>query len=446
MTGTYMFVVIVAAIIAMIVAISRFKQHPFIVMLVISILVGLSCNMPPEEVINKIKAGFGGILANIGIVILCGTIIGTILEKTGAALTMANTILRLVGKERSVLTMGMTGYVTGIPVFCDSGFVILSPISRALAERSGVSLAVMATALSAGLYATHCLVPPTPGPIIMAGTLNANLGIVIGVGLVVSIPAALMGVLYAKKVASKVNIPANPEFTVDQLLAKYGKLPGAVQSFAPIVVPIILIALKSLGDFPSKPLGAGVLKATLSFIGNPVIALLIGVFLALSIIPRVESKNTLSWLSKGVVDSAAILAITGAGGSFGEILKSLPIAEALKNSLLQMSIGILLPFLIAAMLKIAMGASTVAMIITSAMVAPIMGDLGFTTEFGKALVVMAIGAGSMTVSHANDSYFWVVSQFSDMDTKSAYRCQTGVTLVQGLTTIAVVFVLSLFVK
>lgn len=445
MSGTYMCVVIVGAIIAMIVAISKYKQHPFLVMLVISIIVGLACDIPTEEVINKIKAGFGGILANIGIVILCGTIIGTILEKTGAALTMANYILGLVGKERSVLTMGCTGYVTGIPVFCDSGFVILSPISRALAAQSGVSLTVMATALSGGLYATHCLVPPTPGPIVMAGTLDANLGLVIFVGLLVSIPAMLMAVLWAKKVASKVDIPANPEYTVEELLAKYGKLPTPARSFAPIVVPIILIALKSVGDFPSRPLGEGAVRMFFSFIGNPVIALILGVFLALSLIPKSEKGSTLDWISKGVLDSAAILAITGAGGSFGEILKSLPIADLLKDSLLQMSIGVFLPFLIACMLKVAMGASTVAMIITSAMVAPMLGDLGLASEFGKVLAVMAIGAGSMTVSHANDSYFWVVSQFSDMDTKTAYRCQTGVTLVQGITTIAVVWVLSLFV-
>ena len=152
---------------------------------------------------------------------------------------MANTILGLVGKSRSVLTMAITGYVTGIPVFCDSGFVILSPISRALAARSNISLAVMATALSGGLYATHCLVPPTPGPIAMAGTLDADLGLTILVGLVISIPATLAAYLYAKYISSKIDIPANPEFTVEELVEKYGKLPGALHSFSPILVPIL---------------------------------------------------------------------------------------------------------------------------------------------------------------------------------------------------------------
>lgn len=443
MSGLFMGSVILLAVIAMIVAISKFKQHPFLVLVLVSIFVGLVCGMPAAKVLSTVKNGFGGILSSIGIVIVAGTIIGTILEKTGAALVMANTILKCVGKARSVLTMGITGYVTGIPVFCDSGFVILSPIARALADRSNVSLAVMGTALSAGLYATHCLVPPTPGPIAMAGTLNADLGTVILVGLVTSVPAMLSGLVYAKHVASKFDIPANPEFTVEELMEKYGRLPGVVHSFAPIVLPIILIALKSVADFPSHPFGAGEFRAFMSFIGDPVSALLIGIFVAMTLIPVSEKENSFAWMCDGVLNSASILVITGAGGSFGAILKSLPLADALSSTLLSLSIGVFLPFIISALLKTAMGASTVAMIVTSAMVAPLMPSLGFTSEIGKALVIMAIGAGSMCVSHANDSYFWVVSQFSDMPTNVAYKCQTGVTFVEGIVTVAFVYILSL---
>lgn len=443
MSGLFMGSVILLAVIAMILAISKFKQHPFLVLVLVSIFVGLVCGMPAAKVLSTVKNGFGGILSSIGIVIVAGTIIGTILEKTGAALVMANTILKCVGKARSVLTMGITGYVTGIPVFCDSGFVILSPIARALADRSNVSLAVMGTALSAGLYATHCLVPPTPGPIAMAGTLNADLGTVILVGLVTSVPAMLSGLVYAKHVASKFDIPANPEFTVEELMEKYGKLPGVVHSFAPIVLPIILIALKSLADFPSHPFGAGAFRSFMSFIGDPVTALIIGIFVAMTLIPVSEKENSFAWMCDGVLNSASILVITGAGGSFGAILKSLPLADALSSTLLSLSIGVFLPFIISALLKTAMGASTVAMIVTSAMVAPLMPSLGFTSEIGKALVIMAIGAGSMCVSHANDSYFWVVSQFSDMPTNVAYKCQTGVTFVEGIVTVAFVYILSL---
>ena len=451
MQAVFMFALIIVSVVLMVIAISKMKIHPFIVMVVIALLVGLiwgfvfpDSGLTPTSVVNEVKNGFGSIMTSIGIVILCGTIIGTILEKTGAALTMANAILKLVGEKNSVVAIGAMGYVTGIPVFCDSGFVVLSPINRALAEQSNTSLAVMATALSGGLYATHCLVPPTPGPIAMAGTLEADLGLTILVGLLVSIPAVAVAIIYAKKIASKISIPANSEYTLEELRAKYGTLPGTFQSFAPLLLPIILIAVASIVDFPSKPIGTGLFYQLVMFIGNPVVALMLGVFLAINLIPASEKKNTLDWVSKGVVDSAAILAITGAGGSFGQILKQLPIADSV-GALVNTGLGVLIPFIIAMILKLAMGASTVAMITTAGMMAPMMESMGFVSPIAKVLVVLAIGAGSMVASHANDSYFWVVSQFSDMKTEEAYKCQTGMTAVMGITVVILLFVISLFV-
>ena len=441
MSAQFLFGVIFVAVLIMIIAISKFKVHPFIAMVVIAIGVGLVCGIDPVKVIATVKSGFGNILGNIGIVILCGTIIGTVLEKTGAALTMANTILNAVGKKRSVLTMGAMGYVTGIPVFCDSGFVVLSPISRALAAQSNTSLAVMATALSGGLYATHCLVPPTPGPIAMAGTLGADLGLTIIVGLIVSIPAVAVALIYANTVSAGVKIPANSEYTMDELIAKYGKLPSPARSFAPIVLPIILIGISSIVSLPAAPIGKGAAFKFFNFIGNPVVALILGTFLALSLIPKSEKGNTLAWVTQGVTDSAAILAITGAGGSFGAILGLLPIADA-TTGLLATGLGVVIPFVIAMILKLAMGASTVAMITTASMMAPVIESMGLTSPLGRVFVVMAIGAGSMVASHANDSYFWVVSQFSDMKTGEAYRCQTGMTAVMGITIIAILYVAS----
>lgn len=436
-----LFALIILSIIVMIIAISKFNVHPFIVLIVIAISVGLIWGIEPEKVINTVKTGFGSILTNIGIVILCGTIIGKILEKTGAALTMANLILKFVGNDNAAIAMGCMGYITGIPVFCDSGFVVLSPISRALAQKSKKSLAITATALSGGLYATHCLVPPTPGPIAMAGSLKADLGLTILVGLGISIPAVIAAIVYALKVSSKIDIPANSEYTLEELKEKYGELPGAFHSFSPIIIPIILIAIASIAKFPSFPLGKGILYQFIVFLGNPLIALFLGVFLAITLIPKVDREQSIEWIKEGVSDSAAIIAITGAGGSFGAILKLLPIADA-TTGLLNSGIGVLLPFVIAMILKLSMGASTVAMITTAEMMAPLMANMGFTSSLGRVLVVLAIGAGSMVASHANDSYFWVVSQFSDMNTKEAYKCQTGMTAVMGLTVIIIVFIIS----
>ena len=252
-----------------------------------------------------------------------------------------------------------------------------------------------------------------------------------------------MAIIYAKKVASKVQIPANSEYTLEELQKKYGKLPGTLQSFAPILLPIILIGLASVTDFPSKPFGEGVIYQIIMFIGNPVVALMLGVFLSMSLIPKEEKKNTLKWVTQGVTDSAGILAITCAGSSFGAILKCMPIADSV-GGLVSTGLGVLIPFIIAMILKLAMGASTVAMITTASMMAPLMETMGFTSPLAKVIVVLAIGAGSMVASHANDSYFWVVSQFSDMKTEEAYKCQTGMTAVMGISVIIVLFIVSLF--
>ncbi len=179
------------------------------------------------------------------------------------------------------------------------------------------------------------------------------------------------------------------------------------------------------------------------FIGNPVVALLLGVFLAMTLIPQSEKSKTLDWVTQGVTDSAGILAITGAGSSFAAILKLLPIADSV-GGLVNSGLGVIIPFVIAMILKLAMGASTVAMITTAGMMAPLMETMGYTSPVAKVLVVLAIGAGSMVASHANDSYFWVVSQFSDMKTEDAYKCQTGMTAAMGITIIILLFIISLF--
>lgn len=443
MSGLPLVLIVLTGLLLMILGITKFNMHPFLVLLLTAYFIGLATLMPVSDIVKTMTEGFGNIMAHIGIVIIAGAIIGTILEKTGAALTMANTILGIFGKDRSVLTMSVTGYVVSIPVFCDSGFVILSPLNRAIAEKSNKSLAVMATALSSGLYATHCLVPPTPGPIYMSATLDANLGLVIMTGAFVSIPALISGWIYSKKVASKFDIDPNPQETIDSLLDKYGELPKPFESFAPILIPIILIAFKSIADFPTAPFGEGNIKAFFNFIGDPVTALIIGIFLAIRLVNANYKDKTFEWVQEGTVNAGMILAITGSGGALGAILQELPLAEAVSGFLLEYNIGLLLPFILAALLKTAMGASTVAMVTVASMVAPLMGDLGLTSEMAKVLTVLAMGAGSMTVSHANDSYFWVVAKFSDMDAETAYKTQTGVTLVEGLVSITVIYILGM---
>ncbi len=443
MSSLFLVSIITIAVVIMILAITKLDIHPMIALILVSIFVGFATGKNGTEVLSLIQTGFGGIMGNIGIVIIAGTIIGTILEKTGAALTMANAILKIVGKDKSSWTMSIIGYITGIPVFCDSGFIILSPISRALAEQSNQSLATMAVALSGGLYATHCLVPPTPGPLVMAGTFGADIGTLILIGLIVSIPTVIAAVVYANWIGKRVHIPAESKCSLEELKEEFGDLPGVLHSFLPILVPIILIGLKSIANLPAKPFGKAFIFQFVDFIGNPMIALLLGIYLATTLIPKTHKDKALSWVEEGIKSSASVLAITGAGGAFGEVLKTLPIAQVIGASLLGLGLGIFIPFIISALLKTAIGSSTVAMIVTSTMFAPLLETMGYGTNVGKVLVILAIGAGAMTISHANDSYFWVVTQFSDMNTKQAYKTQTMLTLIQGLTTILVVFILSL---
>ncbi|HBT15942.1 MAG TPA: gluconate transporter, partial [Firmicutes bacterium] len=405
--------------------------------------VGLAAGMEANAIISAITSGFGGTLGSIGIVIAAGTIIGFILEKSGAALVMANSIIKLVGESRSALAMAFTGGIVSIPVFCDSGFVILSPLNRSLAARSKQSLSVYAIALSLGLYATHVFVPPTPGPIAAAGTLNADLGIVILLGLVVSIPSILAGYLFAKVFASKIYIDPKPE-TAPHATAKPEELPSVAKSFAPILVPVILIALKSIADYPSKPFGTGWVKTLFSFIGNPNTALIIGIFLAFLTVKKLTHVVTNDWVTEGMKDAGLIILITGAGGALGSVLRATPINTYLGEVLGGAQLGLLLPFLLSAAIKTVQGSSTVAIITTASIISPALGALGLASGAGPALAVLAIGAGSMTVSHANDSYFWVVAQFSDMSVPQAYKLQTLGTLVEGVVGIISVIVLSFF--
>jgi len=446
-------ILILLSVIAFIViATSRFKLHPFLTLILASFLTAFAYGLPSNEIAKTITGGFGGILGYIGLVIVLGTIIGTILEKSGAAITMADVVIKLFGQRFPTLTMSMIGYLVSIPVFCDSGFVILNSLKQSMANRMKVSQVAMSVALATGLYATHTFVPPTPGPIAAAGNLGleSQLGLVIAVGVFVAAIAAFAGMLWANRFANEqpdgegaeeLNAQL-PDF--DDLKKAYGELPSPLKAFAPIFVPIIFICLGSIANFPSKPLGEQGLFDLLVFLGQPVNALMIGLFLSLFLLKGTEKiKEFSERISQGLVVSAPILLITGAGGAFGAVLKATEIGAFLGSSLSALGVGIFMPFIVAAALKSAQGSSTVALVATSALVAPLLGDIGLASEMGRVLTVMAIGAGAMTVSHANDSFFWVVTQFSRMSVKQAYRAQTMATLIQGITAMITVYLLSL---
>ena len=447
--GNMLIVILAAAIAAIILLISKCKVHPFLSLLLVALGMGIAANMPLREVIASITTGFGNTCASIGIVIALGTAIGVFLEKSGAAYTMAGTILNVVGEKRPALAMSSIGYLVSIPVFCDSGFVILSALNKSLSRRAKVSMVTMAVALSTGLYATHVLVPPTPGPIAAAANLHADLGMVILVGLIIAVPVAAAGYLYALWIGNKLPVVLDESSDdLQTLIAKQGQLPSPFMSFAPIFLPILLIGLSSLVDFPGIKAAVGADSALyigLRFLGHPIIALALGFVLCLFLIPKLTDDVLNNWVGEAVKAAGTIILITAAGGALGMIIAKTNIGKQLGDMLKVYNMGIFLPFIIAAALKTAQGSSTVALITTSAIVYPLLASLGLGTPMGAVMATAAVGCGSMVVSHANDSYFWVVSQFSGLNVETAYRSHTVGTLIQGVTGILAIFVVAKFV-
>jgi len=440
---------LVFSVVFIVVATSRFKSHPFIVLLIAGFGYGIFCGkMTLAEVTQSINAGFGGTIGRIGIVILAGGIIGSFMEKSGGAYRLADRIVKIVGKKEVPLTMGILGYIVSIVVFCDSGFVILCPLCKALSRKAKVSLAAGAVALALGLYATHTMFPPTPGPMAATGIIKADIGLVIMWGALVSAVAMLAGWLFAVKFASKEYIAPAIEAEAADDESPMADAPSAAHAVMPILVPILLIVLCSLSNLPTRPFGNGNLATVLNFIGEPSAALLIGVFIAFTLPkkPTAEMISTDGWVGKAVVAAANIIIITGAGGAFGEVLKNSGIGTFF-NEHLGKSVGlsIWLPFIIAAAMKTSQGSSTVAMITSASICVPLMGALGLEAPTARALTVIAIGAGSMVVSHANDSYFWVVTGFSGMTIRQGYKLQTLGTLVEGLAAGLALWLISLVV-
>lgn len=461
MTGVPFVVVFILAIIVMIVMISKFKIHPFLSIMLVSMVLGLIGGIPwvntsdaDGNTINGIAtvigSGFSSTFTSIGIVIIFGAMVGSFLEATGAALKLADMVVKLVGPKHPELAIELMGWVVSIPVFCDSGFVVLNPIRKALVKRTGASSVAMTMCLSAGLYASHVFIPPTPGPIAAANTLGVgeHLLLVMGLGVLVSIPALAGTYFYARYIGRKVKASDEADSgeivqTYEELVASYGKLPGGFMSLAPIIVPIVLMAMSNVASILKWE---GALGTAFTFLGTPIIALAVGVIFGIILMIQSGMADKLYDLTNDTLKTVGpILFVTAAGGVLGKVISSTSLVTFITdNADALQTIGIFFPFLLAAILKTAQGSSTVAITTTAGIMAPLMAALGMDTPVRAALCVMAIGAGAMTVSHANDSYFWVVTNFGGMTPDQGYETQTAMTFVEGICSILGIFVLSLF--
>ncbi len=435
------------SILFIVISTARFHLHAFLALIVAALFFGISSGMPLNAVVSSVEEGFGGTIGRIGIIIIAGSIIGAFLDRSGGAYTLAERILKIIGRKNVTPAMALIGYIVSIPVFADSGFVILAPLNKTLTKRAGLSLATTAIALCLGLMVSHTLVPPTPGPIAAAGILEADLGSVILIGVPVSILTLFFAWFWAVKVAGRVQIDPNPDLTEEEFTSRLKTAPSSLHAFLPILFPILLIVLKTVADYPTHPIGQGEFCRIVSFVGTPLVALLIGICIATTL-PKHFDRSMLSssgWVGEGLLAAAVIIMITGAGGAFGKVLQNSGIADIIGKGMASMSIGLWLPFMAAAAIRAAQGSSTVAIITTASIVAPLLAPMGLDSPLGRALCVLAIGAGSMVASHANDSFFWVVTQMSGMDVKTGYKLMTTGTLCMGIFACIIIWITGLII-
>ena len=338
MTGFPLIIVFVLAIIVMIVMISKFKIHPFVSIMLISLVLGLIAGIPIVDKVlddgtkvsglaSVIGAGFSGTFSSIGIVIILGALIGSILEETGAALKLADMVIKLVGEKNPVLAMELMGWVVSIPVFCDSGFVILNPIRKALVQRTKESSVAMTVGLASGLYIAHVFIPPTPGPIAAASTLGIgdNLLLVMGLGVVCSIFPLAAGFFFAKYIGKKVKADdeaadAETVKTYEELVAEYDHLPSGFSSLAPIIVPIILMSFSSIAAMAKM---SGGFADLIAFLGTPIIALAVGTaFAAVQLAGAKKMDQFYDICNNTLKTVGPILFVTAAGGVLGKVISS----------------------------------------------------------------------------------------------------------------------------
>ncbi len=426
------FVIGVALLIYLII---RTRFDPFMALITASVAVALIAGVPLAEAVDMIATGFGDTLAAIGIVIGFGVMIGKLLEVSGGADALAEMFLRLAGRGREDTAMTATGSLVSIPVFCDSGYVILHPLSRSLARKSGRSFVTLAIALAAGLSITHHLVPPTPGPLAVAGILEADLGALILAGLLVAIPMVPAVVLYARWIGPKVDdqvdedirreIEQGPETAGTDAITER---PSAGRAALPLLAPLLLILGSTVTDAVARDTAVATF---MGFIGAPIIALLIGVILAVYLlVPLATDRKTVKrWLAEGAAASGMIILITGSGGALGNVLREsgvgTMVAETVASWPLPPFMAFVLPFLIATVVRFAQGSGTVAMITGASLTAPMLPGL----DLHPVVAALGVTSGSFFFSYYNDSYFWVVTRLIGLDGPAALKAWSGITTV-----------------
>lgn len=393
------------------------KIHAFLALIIAASVTGLVGGMPAPDVVNAITAGFGSTLGSIGIVIGFGVMMGRILEVSGAAERMAYTVVKRLGKRKEEWAMAITGYIVSIPIFVDSAFVILTPLIKALSKKTGKSVVALGVALGVGLIATHHAVPPTPGPLGVAGIYGVDVGLMLLWGLIFAIPIMIVGVIYAKWLGNKIYqlpdetglgfIRPEKQITVEEYIenAENKDLPSLTRSILPIIVPIVLIFMNTLISSLGR---TGGIYDYLSFFGSPVIAVGIGLIFAIyGLYHHAKQSEAIERMEEGIKTAGIILLVTGAGGALGNVLRESGSGDYIAQQVANIHMpAILIPFVIASLVRLIQGSGTVAMITAASISAPILAGL----DVNMALAAQASALGALVFSYFNDSFFWVLNR------------------------------------
>ncbi len=422
-----------AVIIILLILIAKYRWHVFLALLLPILLFALIPDVNLESFIEAFEAGFGQTLSSIGIVIVLGSIISEALKHTGAVRRITMSMVNTLGRRHVPLALTMTGYVLGIAIFGDVAYVVLNPLVHSLASQFGASMGLMSTGLVGTLQLTHAIVPPTPGPLAAAAMLGADLGMVILYGAIACIFGAAACWLWGKFVGSRVQRPPSDEYIAAE--SDTEQLPSTLKSYLPITVPIALIAGQSVADllWPEGNLATEIL----TYVGWPVVALSLGLWLATRLAQRKQKQKAVSdWVQNGIETSAIIMAVTGLGGSLSYIIRGTPTVDFVAHTITEAGIpAIALPFLLGALVNMITGSSTVGVITAASLTAPMLAELGLSPE----AAMLAGACGSVIIKYVNSSYFWVCTSLSGMEVDEAILSFGGATLVGGLTSFAAVY-------
>lgn len=433
------------AVIALIVLIARAKLHPFVALIVVSLILGVAAGMQPLAAVKAFQDGVGNTLGFIAIVVGLGTMLGKIMAESGAATQIATTLIGLFGERRVHWAIMLVGFIIGIPMFFQVGFVLLVPLVFTIARRTGLSLIKIGIPLVAGLSVVHGMLPPHPAAMLAVVAYNADVGRTILYGLIVGIPtAALAGPIFATWISPRIALPAVNPLAVQLEGEMRTDGPSFVVSLFTVLIPVILMILASVADFALDDTSA--LRTVLHFVGHPVVALLIALlwsFWSLGRARHFTREQLLTFCNDCLGPIAGILLVIGAGGGFNQVLISSGVGGAIAHVALGSHVSpLLLAWGVAALIRVATGSTTVAMTTAAGIVAPIAASLPGTSA---ELLVLATGAGALLLSHVNDAGFWLIKEFFNMTVTQTLKTWTVAETIIGVAGLGFTLLLSLAV-